>query len=105
MKASDKQIKWARFWKKFLRLTRGHVTVLRALEVIISEETDPHFKDILCSIRRALDEGCSFSESVLKQAPEFSPSVLELIRTAEKSGAWDQILQEIADGLEDGTFE
>jgi len=35
---------------------------------------------------------------------EFSPAVRELVKTAEKTGAWDDILQEIADGLQEGTF-
>lgn len=105
MNVSGKQIRLARFWKKFLRLTRGRVPVLRAVEIITGEEADPSFKKVLCSIREELNGGSTLSEVIGKHPAEFSPSVVELIRTAEKSGAWDEILQEVADGLHDGTFD
>ena len=105
MHPSDKQLRQARFWKKLLRLTRGRVTVLRAFDVIGAEEPDSPFRAVLTALRRDLDAGLALSEALRKQAPEFSMSVVELIRTAEATGAWDEILQEIADGLSDGTFD
>jgi len=105
MPASDKQLRQARFWKKLLRLTRGRVTVLRALDVIGAEDPDEAFRAVLAAIRRDLEAGLALSEALTRQGPEFSRSVLELVRTAEATGAWDEILQEIADGLSDGTFD
>ena len=104
MTVSEEQIHRARFWKKLLRLTRGRVTLLRALEVILTEETDPGFKDTLAAIRRDLEEGTDLSQALGKHGDTFSPCVRELIRTAERCGAWDEILQEIADGLSEGSF-
>jgi len=45
------------------------------------------------------------SQALKKYPAEFSVSVVELIRVAEKSGAWDEILPEITDGLSEGTFD
>ncbi len=103
-RADKRRLRKAVFWRKFLRLTRGRVPVLRALEVIGAEETDPGFKNTVSLLRRELDKGCALSEAIAKFPAEFSPSVIELVRTAEKTGAWDEILQEAADGLQDGTF-
>ena len=104
METTGKQIQLARFWKKFLRLTRGRVPVLRALRVISIEETDTTFKEVVDSIRKSIDKGKTLSDALQDHPSEFSPSIRELVRTAEQSGAWDEILAEIADGLQEGTF-
>jgi type II secretory pathway component PulF len=104
MGVSKKQLQRAKFWRKFLRLTRGRVPVLRALSVISEEETDSAFRKRIDEIRRAMDRGHTLSEAIGKFRRDFSPSIVELVKTAEKTGAWDEILQEIADGLQDGTF-
>ncbi|MBA4388302.1 MAG: hypothetical protein C0404_10000 [Verrucomicrobia bacterium] len=95
----------ARFWRKYLRLTRGRVSALRALEVIGDEERDESFRHSVKTIRRMIEDGSTISEAMSKASAGFSLSVIELVKTAEKTGAWDEILQEIVDGLEDGTFD
>ena len=44
------------------------------------------------------------SEATVRAPDFFSASIFELIRAAEKRGAWDEILAEIVDGLDEGTF-
>jgi type IV pilus assembly protein PilC len=105
MDKEEKRQKHSRFWKKFLRLTRGRVPVLRALEVIAGEEQDVAFKTVISSVRSDMEHGVSMSEALKKHGSEFSLSVIELVRMAEKTGAWDEILQEITDGLSEGTFD
>jgi type IV pilus assembly protein PilC len=105
MEISEKQLRHMKFWKKFLRLTRGRVPTLRALEVIGEEEVNASFSKIIHSIRLAMEQGVSMSQALKKYPAEFSVSVVELIRVAEKSGAWDEILPEITDGLSEGTFD
>lgn len=105
METSDRQIRAARFWKKFLRLTRGRVPVMRALDVISGEEKNTAFKNVVADIQKAMAGGMTLSEAVAEHPEHFSPSIRELVRTAEKTGAWDEILAEIADGLADGTFD
>jgi type II secretory pathway component PulF len=105
MTASEKQLRQARFWRRLLRLTRGRVPVLRALEVIIEEETHAELEAVIRALLDAMEQGATFREAVEKHPAVFSPSVRELVATAERSGAWDDILLEIADGLEEGTFD
>jgi len=102
---SDKQQRHVKFWRKFLRLTRGRVPVLRTLEVVAGEENNEEFRVIICSIKDAMDQGTAMSQALRKYPAEFSSSVVELVGMAEKSGAWDEILHEIVDGLLEGTFE
>ena len=104
MKVSEKQIQLAGFWKKFLRLTRGRITALHTLEIISEEESEPALKKVIYSIYKDMDNGDTLSEAIKKHPSDFSSSVVELIKAAEKTGAWDEILREITDGLNEGTF-
>ncbi len=94
----------AHAWRKFMRLTRGRIPTLRALEVILLEEKDPEISAFFSTLSKEMNDGSTMSEAVEKHGKLVSPSVLELLRYAEKTGAWDEILLEIADGLEEGTF-
>lgn len=105
MKSTGRKTSKARFWKKFLRLTRGRVGVIRALEVICLEERDPAFGKIIDTLKTSIESGATLTEALARHPSEFSISVMELVKTAEKTGAWDEILTEIAEGLEDGTFD
>ena len=102
---TEKQIAHAKFWKKFLRLTRGRVPVMRALHVMWEEETEPGLKKAAKTLREKIDNGSTMSDAMKEQDNIFSPSILELIRTAEKTGAWDEILEEISSGLREGIFD
>lgn len=105
MSASEDQQRKARFWKKFLRLTRGRIVVLRALGIIAEEETDPAFSEVILQLKADVENGSALSESMKKHQSVFSRSVRELIRSAEMTGAWDDVLDEIVEGLSEGTFE
>ncbi len=102
---SESQTEQARFWRKFLRLTRGRIDTLHALEVILQEALPPELKATLEDILKALKSGMCVSDAFRQHPDTFSLCVLELVASAEKSGAWDEILEEIAGGLEDGTFD
>jgi type IV pilus assembly protein PilC len=105
MNISEQQKTQARFWKKFLRLTRGRVPVLRALAVIAAEEHQEDFKAVIGDIRSAMAADATFSEALERHSNVFSLSIRELVRTAEKCGEWDEIIEEIAAGIEEGTFD
>ena len=95
----------ARFWRKYLRLTRSGVPVLRALEVIEAEADDEQICRLVSTLRRGIEDGATLSAAMDQSSYAFSPSVRELICTAERRGAWDEILEELAAGLEEGTFD
>ena len=104
MESVAKAARQAKFWKKFMRLTRGRISVLRALEIAGEEEQDPSFRNLILSLKKKMDDGALLSDAVAESPEEFSLSTVEMIRSAEKTGAWDEILEELAGGLLDGTF-
>jgi type II secretory pathway component PulF len=103
MEPTPLQAEMARFWRKFLRLTRGRVAVPRALQIIV-EESEGALREVAQAVCRDVAAGAELSEAIARHPGHFAPSVRELVRTAEKTGAWDEILVEVADGLAEGTF-
>jgi len=51
-----------------------------------------------------MEDNASMSAALSERPSDFSISEVELVKTAEKRGAWDEILAELADGLADGSF-
>jgi len=78
--------------------------VLKALEVMVAEEGDPILRSVLEQMLHGVENGSAISDALAHVVPAMSRSVIELVRSAEKTGAWDEILLEIAEGLEEGTF-
>ena len=105
MDVTPKQLQLGRFWKKYLRLTRAGVPALRAFEVIIEEETAPEFRGVVASVHHEIETGFLLSEALAKFPDVFSLSSRVMIRTAEKDGHWDIVIEELADGLLEGTFD
>jgi len=102
---TPRQLQQGRFWRKYLRLSRAGVSTLRALEIIHEEETSPAFREIVGYLHDRMSNGHLLSEAMSDHIREFSLSTCELIRTAEKEGRWDLVLEELAEGLLDGTFD
>ncbi len=100
-----KQVQQARFWRKYMRLARAGVPVLRALQVIAEEEEDELFLRIIHSLRESMINGEALHECLGRHKPIFGPTTIELIRTAEIRGEWDEILVELTEGLWEGTFQ
>lgn len=105
MEAREAACRQARFWRKFLLLTRGRLDVLRAMDVIIEEETEAAFRETLVALRDMLRQGHPLSEGLAKHPTVFSRAVRELVMSAERTGAWEEILPLMADGLADGTLD
>jgi type II secretory pathway component PulF len=105
MDITPRQLQQGRFWKKYLRLTRAGVTALRAFEILYEEEQEAGFRNVIARLQAALEEGLMISEAMQGLGDTFSLSTIELIRAAEKGGHWDIALEELADGLLEGTFD
>jgi type II secretory pathway component PulF len=102
--ASARRMRRSAFWRKYMRLTRAGVLSMRALEIIRQEEDDARFAEVVGAVLRRMEDNASMSAALSERPSDFSISEVELVKTAEKRGAWDEILAELADGLADGSF-
>ena len=105
MEITPRQQQQGRFWRKYLRLTRAGVPTLRAFEILYAEEQDETFQRVIARLQAAMEEGMMLSEAMASLGDTFSLSCVELIHTAEKGGQWDLAVEELADGLLEGTFD
>jgi type IV pilus assembly protein PilC len=105
MDVSERQLLLGRFWMKYLRLTRAGVGTLRSLEVIQEEEPTPAFHAVIGALREQILEGSLLSEGMARHPEFFSLAARELIHTAEHNGQWDLVVEELAKGLLEGTFD
>ena len=80
-------------------LTQSGVTILKALAVV--EETLPNMalKRVLADIRLAISRGKTLTEP-FRVSGLFSPIVIQLIDTGERTGKLDAMFNEIADFYE-----
>jgi len=86
-------------------LKQGRVDTFHAFEVIIQETADAEFRTTIQAVFNSLRDGNRLSDALGEQAGTFCLSIRELVASAEKTGAWDDILPVIIKGLEDGTFD
>lgn len=105
MDITPRQQQQGRFWKKYLRLTRAGVPALRAFEILHEEEQEAEFRKVIARLQAAMQEGLQLSEAMHGLGRVFSLSSIEMIRTAERGGQWDLAVEELADGLLEGTFD
>lgn len=98
------RLRHAFFWKKLLRLTRGRISLIRALEIIAEEESHKEWGLVVSRLIKLMGQGRTLADAVCEQPAVFSLSVRELVIAAERSGAWEEIMDELAEGLRDGTF-
>ncbi len=104
VEADSLRLRHAFFWMKLLRLTRGRISLVRAVEIIEEEESHEEWARVIRQLRELMGQGRTLADAVCEQPAVFSLSVRELVVAAERSGAWEEIMQELADGLREGTF-
>ena len=92
-------------WRKFGRMMDSGIPVVSALKVIGEETLDPRLKEAIRAIAVDIQGGATLSNSMAKHPALFSKSVRTLVQAGEMTGAIDRIAKEIAEGLQDGTFD
>jgi len=93
------KIQIARFARVSSALISSGIPILQALDVVEKTITNFAIRKALSDIKTAIAEGHSLVEP-FKQSGLFSPMVIQMISTGEKSGNLDQMLEQIADFYE-----
>ncbi|MCK5306934.1 MAG: type II secretion system F family protein [Candidatus Omnitrophica bacterium] len=89
------KIQIARFARTLSTLTSVGIPLLQALTVVEKTVTNVVIRQSIQNIRINLTEGHSLVEP-FKASTFFSPMVVQMISTGEKSGKLDQMLEEVA---------
>jgi len=73
------------------------VTLVSALEALISQQTNPTFKKIMAQVKESVNEGNSLALSLSKHPRVFSTVYVNMVRAGEASGSLDVVLERLAE--------
>jgi type II secretory pathway component PulF len=84
------------FSRQLATLVGAGIPFLQSLATIERQIEHPRLKEVLGDIRRAVEEGASFSDALAKHPKIFSRMYVSMIRAGETAGILDDILNRLA---------
>ncbi|MFP4473031.1 MAG: type II secretion system F family protein [Candidatus Omnitrophota bacterium] len=87
------------FSRQLSSLLHAGVSILRALEVLSAQMTNPYFRQVISYVRLEVQGGRSFSEVIGEYPAIFSPLYVTMVRAGEESGQLAQTLAAMAEYL------
>ncbi|HSI71603.1 MAG TPA: type II secretion system F family protein [Fimbriimonas sp.] len=95
-----RQIAMAKFGRAFGALYRGGVSIPKSLTLAADACGNEYLRGLMYPAVKRLEEGAGLSET-LRSTNAFSPIVLDMIDTGERTGNLDHMLNKMADFYED----
>ncbi|MBF0502631.1 MAG: type II secretion system inner membrane protein GspF [Candidatus Riflebacteria bacterium] len=88
------------FARQFATMIGSGVPLVRCLTILQQQAENPAFKRIITQIRADVEGGATFSKALEKHPKVFSDLFCNLVKAGEIGGILDQILNRLADYLE-----
>jgi type IV pilus assembly protein PilC len=89
------------FLTKYLALMlRVGTDLLAAINILIADFDKPSVRNLLLEVRDNLTKGQPFYEAFARHPKEFSPTFINLVKAAEKSGQLQKTFEELSGSLE-----
>ncbi len=88
------------FTRQLASMLNSGLTLMQALSILKKQVQNAQMKDIVNGIITNIEEGNSFSNSIVKYPAAFTPIYIALVKAAEESGLLDKVLERLADTLE-----
>ncbi len=85
------------FTRQLAVMIKAGISIRAALEGISEQIDNPKFRTIVNQIKRDVEAGKPFSESLVKYPKIFSPLYVNMVRASELSGAFGTMLERIAE--------
>jgi type IV pilus assembly protein PilC len=88
------------FTRQLATLLQAGLPLLRSLEVMIRQEKNPRFRDILSQIADNVRSGNNLSDGLAQHPKVFEPIYVNMIRAGEAGGVLDVVLSRLARFME-----
>ncbi len=95
LKLSSKQI--GIFSRQLATLLKAGMPLPVAITDIIEQIDNQNFKNIVIDVKEKLEEGTSFSNSLMQHRTVFSEMYINMVRVGENLGSLDQVVERLAD--------
>ncbi|MCK5683050.1 type II secretion system F family protein [bacterium] len=89
------------FARQFATMINAGVPLVKCLAILGEQLENPRFKDIVGVIRQDVEAGATFSASLEKHPKVFTNLFCNLVKAGEAGGILDEILERLANYLED----
>jgi general secretion pathway protein F/type IV pilus assembly protein PilC len=90
----------ATFYSQLADLLNSGVPLLRSLEILERQASQPALSAILREIRASVADGTSLADSMLKHPRAFSELAVSMVRAGQEGGFLENVLRRIADFTE-----
>ncbi|KQC12590.1 MAG: pilus assembly protein PilC [Desulfuromonas sp. SDB] len=90
----------AAFTRQFATMINAGLPLMRCMEILTEQETNPGFKKALKQLSSDVEGGTTLAEAMRKQSRFFSNLYINMVEAGEKGGALDTILNRLATYLE-----
>lgn len=95
-----RQLAMARFGRAFAALHRGGVPIHRSIELSADSCGNEYLRSRIRPASRRLESGAGITET-LRESHAFTPIVLDMVETGERTGNMESMLDRLADFYED----
>jgi general secretion pathway protein F/type IV pilus assembly protein PilC len=84
------------FYSQLADLLKSGVPLLRSLELLDKQATNPALKHVLESIRTEVADGTRLNEALRKHPKVFNELVISMVRAGEEGGFLEEVLKRVA---------
>lgn len=88
------------FSRQFSTMINAGVSLVRTLNILAEQSTNPKFKKTIGEIRSKVEEGNSLSDSLKDYPKVFQKLYVSMVRAGETGGVLDEVLDRLASFLE-----
>jgi len=90
----------APFSRQMAAMLSAGMPIVAALETLEEQANNPNFKIVIGSLKRSIEGGASFSESLVQIPDVFDVLYVNMVRAGEQSGQFAETMRRIGDLLE-----
>jgi len=90
------------FSRQFSVMISANVTVVESLMILVDQTSNLSLKNLIAEVAFEVDSGAFLSEAFSKHPKVFSNFFINIIRSGETSGKLDEVLNYLADEMEQG---
>ncbi len=88
------------FTNQLAVMVRAGISLQDSLEAIAGQQDSKKFKSIITSLRNCIEQGSSFSQALAEHPQVFRNLYINMVAAAEVSGSLSEMLQKLADYLD-----
>ncbi|PIS28889.1 type II secretion system F family protein [Candidatus Saganbacteria bacterium CG08_land_8_20_14_0_20_45_16] len=88
------------FARQLASVLEAGIPLVDGLEAVVQQLVDKKFQAVIFEVKKSIEGGESFSDSLDKHRDVFEPLIIHMVRAGEKAGILDDVLERVSSLLE-----